>query len=279
MTMRLAGVLIGPAILAFLIVTGLSYVVPEPSSESQARAMGLVWGGRIFTSQGEFARWLAERGRSYQEWNRLHPGSPWATTRSTRPSSASAPRTLASSAEQGSNSVVVTALGAVLVFVIGLLAIGVAMLARTTVTAGGTVVPRARAPRPLERGAKSVAASRPSLASAGLAARRGLEAAWPRLETAGSTARRGVEAARPRLVEAGSAARERVEAARPRLVEAGSAARERVEAAAAETALVGWSLRYSFATRGAAFYAFAAVFSAALGVATALLLLLALGEV
>jgi hypothetical protein len=52
-------------------------------------------------------------------------------------------------------------------------------------------------------------------------------------------------------------------------------ARERVEAAAAETAVVGLSFRYALATgrlRGALFYAFAALFSAALGLATAILL-------
>ena len=261
--MRVAGVLIGPAVLAFLIVTGLFYVVPESGPESRTQANGLVWSGRIFISQDEFARWLAERGRSYQEWNRLHPGSPWATTRSTKPPSASTSRTLASNGEQGSNSVVVTALGAALVFVIGLLAIGVALLARTAMTAGGAVVPRVRASRnilrPLfESDARSVAAAAgPRFAGAGLAARRGVEVARPRLETAGSAARRGVEAARPRLVEAGSAAR------------------QRVESAAADTLLVGSSVRYSFARRGV----FAAVFSTVFGVATALLLLLALGEV
>jgi hypothetical protein len=53
------------------------------------------------------------------------------------------------------------------------------------------------------------------------------------------------------------------------------AARQRVEAAAAETAVVGLSVRYAIATgrlRGALFYAFAAVFSAAIGLATAILL-------
>jgi hypothetical protein len=259
--MRLAGVLIGPAVLAFLIVTGLSYVVPEPSSESQTQATGLAWSGRIFTSRDEFARWLSQRGRSYEEWNRLHPGSPWATTRSTKPASTSAPRGLASNAGQGSNSVVVAILGAALVLVIGLLAIGVALLVRMKMTVDRLTEPSVFAPRtvptPLENGSSSVAEARPRLVAAGLAARRGVEAARPRLESAGLAARRGVEAAGPRLESVGLAAR------------------QRVEAAAAETAVVGLSVRYAIATgrlRGPLFYAFAGVFSAAIGLATAILL-------
>jgi hypothetical protein len=277
--MRLAGVLIGPAVLAFLIVTGLSYVVPEPSSESQTQATGLAWSGRIFTSRAEFAQWLEERGRSYQEWNRLHPGSPWATARSTKPASASAPMTLAANADQDSNSVVVAILGAALVLVIGLLAIGVALLIRMKMTVDRLTDPSLLASptvqAPLTNGARSVAEARPLFAGAGHVARRGVEAALPRLESAGLAARRGVEAALPRLESAGLAARRGVEAAGPRLESAGSAARQRVEAAAAETAVVGLSVRYAIATgrlRGALFYAFAAVFSAAIGLATAILL-------
>jgi hypothetical protein len=277
--MRLAGVLIGPAVLAFLIVTGLSYVVPEPSSESQTQATGLAWSGRIFTSRDEFAQWLEERGRSYQEWNRLHPGSPWATARSTKPASASAPMTLAANADQDSNSVVVAILGAALVLVIGLLAIGVALLIRMKMTVDRLTEPSLLAPptvqAPLTNGARSVAEARPLFAGAGHVARRGVEAALPRLESAGLAARRGVEAALARLESAGLAARRGVEAAGPRLESAGSAARQRVEAAAAETAVVGLSVRYAIATgrlRGALFYAFAAVFSAAIGLATAILL-------
>jgi len=278
MVMRLAGVLIGPAVLAFLIVTGLSYVVPEPSSESQTQATGLAWSGRIFTSRAEFAQWLEERGRSYQEWSRLHPGSPWAA-RSTKPASASAPRTLAANADQDSNSVVVAMLGGALVLVTGLLAIGVALLVRMKMTVDRLTDPSLLAPpsvqTPLTNGARSVVEARPLLAGAGQVARRGVEAALPRLESAGLAARRGVEAALPRLESAGLAARRGVEAAGPRLENAGLAARQRVEAAAAETAVVGLSVRYAIATgrvRGALFYAFAAVFSAAIGLATAILL-------
>lgn len=259
--MKLTAVLIGPAILAFLITTGVSHVLPEPRSESQAHATGLSWDGRVFASQGEFARWLAERGRSYREWDRLHPGSPWATTRSTKAASTSGARRFASNADRGSNSVVVAILGGALVLVIGLLAIGVALLVRMKITVDRLTEPSLlasrTAPRTSENGAGSVAAAGPRLAGARLAARRGIEAARPRLESAGLAARRGVEAAGPRLESAGLAAR------------------RGVEAAAAETAVVGLSVRYAIATgrlRGALFYAFAAVFSAALGLATAILL-------
>lgn len=277
--MKLTGVLIGPAILAFLIVTGLSQILPQPRPESPAQAGGLVWDGRVFTSRGEFARWLAERGRSYREWERLHPASPWVTPGSTEAAPTS--RTLSSAPEgdRGSSSVVVAILGAALVLVIGLLAISAVLLVRMTMTINRVTEPRLRAsptdPSTLENGARSVAATRPRLVSAGLAVRRGVEAAQPHLESAGLAARRGVEAAGPRLESAGLAARRGVEAARPRLESAGSAARRGVEAAAAETAVVGLSVRYAIATgrfRGALFYAFAAVFSAALGLATAILL-------
>jgi hypothetical protein len=277
--MRLAGVLIGPAILVFIIVQGLSPVLPEPSTEPPANATGLVWDGRAFANKGEFALWLAERGRSYKEWERLHPGSPWATTQPTKATPPSATRTLASQDDGGSNSVVVAILGAGLVLILGLAALGAAVLVRMTVTSDRITAPRLPAPRTVPgtvaNGAGSAAIAHARLASAGLAARRGVEAALPRLESAGLAARRGVEAARPHLESAGLAARRGVEAAGPRLAEAGSVARERVEAAAAETAVVGMSLRYAVVTgrfRGALFYAFAAVFSAAIGLATAILL-------
>ena len=277
--MRLTGVLIGPAILAFLIVTGLSYVVPEPRSESQTQAAGLAWSGRIFTSRAEFARWLEERGGSYKEWDRLHPGSPWSTQPTEpAPASSSGSRTLASNAEGSSNSVVVAILGAALVLVIGLLGIGVVLLVRMKMTVDRLMEPSLFAPRaaptPPANGASSAAEARPRLPGAGQVARRGVEAALPRLESAGFAARRGVEAAAPRLESAGLAARRSVEAALPRLESAGLAARRGVEAAAAETVAVGGFVRYAIATgrlRGALFYAFAGAFSAAIGLATAIL--------
>lgn len=217
--MRLAGVLLGPAILAFLIVTGLSYIVREPSSESQTQATGVAWDGRVFTSRQEFARWLAERGGSYQEWNRLHPRSPWATTRTAKAASASAAPKPAPEAERGSNSVVVAILAAALVLVIGLLAIAAALLVRMKVTINRLTEPPLRAlptvPSTLPNGARSVEATRPRLAVAGLAARRRVEAARPHLVSAGLVVRRGVDATRPRLVRAGLAVRRRVEATRP----------------------------------------------------------------
>jgi hypothetical protein len=267
--MRLAGVLIGPAVLAFIIVTALSHVISDDPSTSQAPATGLVWGGRAFADKGEFARWLEERGGNYEVWSRRHPGSPWATTDSTEAAPPSATRTLTSQADEGRSPVVVAVVGAGLVLVlglIGLVALGVAMLVRTTIRSDRVLAPRLHAPQTL---------ARPRLASASLAARRGVEAARPRLESASLAARRGVEATLPHLESAGLAARRGVEAAGPRLAEAGSVARERVEAAAAETAVVGLSFRYALATgrlRGALFYAFAALFSAALGLATAILL-------
>ena len=167
--MRLAGVLIGPAIMAFLIATGLSYVLPEPTAESQTPATGLLWDGRVFASRGDFAVWLEERGRSYKEWERLHPASPWATTEPTKTASSSAgTRTLAANTEEGSQSAVVALLGAGLVLVIGLLAIGVVLLVRMKMTVERLMEPSLLAPRTVlaspENGAGTVAESRPRLA-------------------------------------------------------------------------------------------------------------------
>ena len=264
--MRLTGVLIGPAILAFLIVTGLSYVVPEPRSESQTQASGLAWGGRIFTSRAEFARWLEERGRSYEAWDRLHPGSPWATqrpkTRSTEQRRRPPGRGRSRRTPKELELVVVATRGC----------------ARARRRAPRD---RRRSPRPNEddldrlmeprcfSARRSDTAgerrelrrrARPRLAGPGQVARRGVEAAMPRLESAGFAARRGVEAAAPRLESAGLAAHRSVEVALPRLESAGSAARRGVEAAAAETVAVGGFVRYAIATgrfRGAMFYVFA----------------------
>ena len=279
MMMRLAGVLIGPAIMAFLIATGLSYVLPEPPPESQTPVTGLLWNGRVFASRGDFAVWLEQRGGSYREWERLHPASPWATPKPTNEASSSDTRALASNADQGSDSVVVAVFGGALVLVVGLLAIGVALLVRMKMTVDRLIEPSLLVPNavpiPPENGARSVTASRPLLAGAGAAARRRVEVALPRFESAGVAARRGVEVALPRLESAGLAALRGVEAAKPRLESAGLAARHGVEAAAAETAAVGVSLRYAIATgrlRGALLYGFAALFSAAVGLATAILL-------
>ena len=132
--MRLAGVLIGPAVLAFLIVTGISHVLPEPHSESQTQATGLTWNGRVFTSRTEFSQWLAERGQSYREWERLHPASPWATTGPTEAAATSGKLKPSPEPDRGTSSVVVAVLGAAVVLVIGLLAIAVALLVRMTMT-------------------------------------------------------------------------------------------------------------------------------------------------
>ena len=93
--MRLAGLLIGPVILALLIVMSaarLSSALSEPVSEPPTQASGLVWDGRVFTTRAAFAKWLDERGRSIRAWERRHPGSPWTTAK---------PAQVAPSAERG----------------------------------------------------------------------------------------------------------------------------------------------------------------------------------
>lgn len=259
--MRLAGVLIGPAILAFAIVTGLSYLVPETSPEPLTAPTGLAWSGRVFKDRVEFARWLQVRGVSYEQWSRLHPGSPWAAPRRAEPASASAPRTLtASSTARDWDSVVVAALGAALVLISGLLAIGCVVLVRMKRTVDRFAEPSLLAPRPApvssENGASSPAQAPPLLIGAGGAARREIESAKPRIESARLAARRTVEVARPRLQSAGLAAR------------------QGVGTAVAQTAELGHELRYAIATerlRVAFFYIFAALLSTVIGLATAIL--------
>ena len=261
MVMRLAGVLIGPAILAFLIVTGLSHVVPETRAEPVAQPTGLAWSGRIFKDSAAFARWLQVRGVSYEEWSRLHPGSPWAAPRPAESASVSAPRTLsARPSGEDTSSVVVAILGGALVLVSGLLAIGVAVLVRMKMTidrlAEPSVVASPAPPSRAVNGVGSHAEARLILVGAGEAARRGVEAAIPKLENARLAARRTVAAAGPRFESAGLAAR------------------RGVEVAAAETAAVAFSVQYAMAVgrfRSALLYAFAGVFGAAVGVAIAIL--------
>ncbi len=251
--MRLAGLLIGPAVLAFLIATALSTVLSEPSTEPQPEATGLLWDGRVFTSRAEFAAWLEGRGLSIQEWEQRHPSSPWATA-TEKPTPTASPSTgqdVASSAEQG-QSWLVLALGGVVVVILGL-AVAAALRLRL-VTSGGATVHRPRVARPAPptstNGAKSTAAARPQLAVASLAVRRGVEAVQPRVHGAALAARRGVEVAKPRLESAGVTAR------------------QRVGTVAAQTVDLGLELRYAIATgrfRVPLFYLLAALCSAAIG--------------
>ena len=249
--MRLAGLLLGPAVLAFLIATALSSIVSEPSSESQSQATGLVWDGRVFTSRAEFAEWLEDRGVSIKEWERRHPASPWATVKPTETASPSHEQ------EQGSNWLVL-ALGGAIVLIVGLAVAAVRRL-RRAVRIGRVTVHRPRVGRPArptsENGARPTAATRPQLADAGLAVRRGVEAVQPRVYGAALAARRGVEVAKPRLESAGLTAR------------------QRVGTVVTQTADLGLGLRYAIATdrfRVALCYVFAALCSAAIGLAVAI---------
>jgi hypothetical protein len=251
----MAGLLLGPAVLAFLIATALSSIVSEPSSESQSQATGLVWDGRVFTSRAEFAEWLEDRGVSIQAWERRHPSSPWATAKPTQTASPSDGQDVAPRAEQDSNWLVL-ALGGVLVLILGLTA---AAALRLRLASGRVMVHAPRVARPArptsENRAKPSAATRPQLAGAGLAVRRGIEAVQPRVHSAALAARRGVEVAKPRLESAGLTAR------------------QRVGTASAQTVDLGLELRYAIATgrfRGALFYVLAGLCSAAIGLAVAI---------
>jgi hypothetical protein len=276
--MRLAGLLIGPAVLAFLIATALSTILSEPSSEPQPQAAELLWDGTVFTTRAEFAEWLEDRDLSIQEWERRHPSSPWATA------SPSAGEDVAAQADEGSNWLVL-GLGGALVLIVGLSAAAVLLLRRSEVTLHRPHLARPAEPMS-ENGARPTAAKRQQLAvaslavrrgveavqprvhDAALAARRGVEAVQPRVNGAALAARRGVEAVQPRVHGAALAARRRVEVAKPRLESAGLTARQRIGAVAAQTVELGLELRYALATgrfRVALFYVVAALCSAAIG--------------
>lgn len=44
-------------------------------SLEQIQSAGLKWGGRVFSSKADLARWLARRGRSFDEWAQRHPSA------------------------------------------------------------------------------------------------------------------------------------------------------------------------------------------------------------
>jgi hypothetical protein len=89
--MRLIGVLLGPALLAILLMQAVPREGPQPPKEPPIEPRGLPWAGRVFTSERQFARWLEDRGGSYKQWRARHPASPWSDPPE-RTLSAAAPR-------------------------------------------------------------------------------------------------------------------------------------------------------------------------------------------
>lgn len=73
--MRVIAVLFGPALLAVALMEGMARFAPP--TEVSVEQPALVWSGRVFTSEEQFARWLASRGGSYERWQARHPESPW----------------------------------------------------------------------------------------------------------------------------------------------------------------------------------------------------------
>jgi hypothetical protein len=241
--MRLAGLLICPVVLALLIVMGaarLSSALSEPLSEPVTQASGLVWDGRVFTTRAAFAKWLEQRGLSIREWERRHPASPWTTALPTRSASSTERQGVAPRFEQESNWFLFALGGAVA------LSIGFAGAAALRLP-WPAMARRLRVARPTStNGAGRGTAPRPPLAvttlavrTASAAAQRGVEVTWPRLEGAGFAARQGFGTV------------------------------------VAHSAQLGHELRYGIATgrfRVAFFYIFSALFSAVIGLATAILI-------
>ena len=73
----LAALVVVPlAALAFVHVA--TSLMPEPTPAQTMYPQSVLWAGRVFTSKGEFARWLRRHDESYAHWVRMHPGaSPW----------------------------------------------------------------------------------------------------------------------------------------------------------------------------------------------------------
>lgn len=94
--MKLLVALLGPALLAVVFMESATYVANRSSERPSAQR--LEWGGRIFTSEAAFERWLVARGRSYERWRERHPDSPWRTRAANGSSRSSRPPWLATAA-------------------------------------------------------------------------------------------------------------------------------------------------------------------------------------
>lgn len=88
-TVRLAAIVLGPALLAFALVSLAELTLERPAPPTD-RPDAMVWDGRVFGSSAEFAKWLNARGLSYARWEEQHPGSPWSTPPKAAPQPAEA---------------------------------------------------------------------------------------------------------------------------------------------------------------------------------------------
>ena len=259
--MRLAGLLIGPVVLALLIVMGaarLSSALSEPFSVPPTQASGLVWDGRVFTSRAAFAKWLEERGLSIREWERRHPASPWATAKPTQAasSSESARRRAPIRAGVGWFVLALSGAAALLVGLAGAAALRHRRTAAVPPRQGSTCLRdrSACSPTPTNGRSRDCATT--------FSRRRGPGGAKGGRGGTASGAHRGRGGAPGGRSGPASASR----ASGPR-------ARQGFGTAVAQTAELSRGLRYAIATesfRVALFYVFAALCSAAIGLAVAI---------
>jgi hypothetical protein len=75
---RILAALLLPIVLPLAVIGVNRPLIGEPIPFVQQPRTELVWADRVFTSQTEFASFLASRGASYETWAANHPGAaPW----------------------------------------------------------------------------------------------------------------------------------------------------------------------------------------------------------
>lgn len=71
--MKAAAAFALPLVVSFVLVQTATRVVGVPETPPSAQPESIVWGGRVFVTRADFARWLRARGGSYAEWALKHP--------------------------------------------------------------------------------------------------------------------------------------------------------------------------------------------------------------
>ncbi len=98
--MRVIALLIIPCAVVVAVAFAAVRVVGDPPPQPVVqRPTATVWGGRVFVSRSDLARWLRSRGASYRAWSERHPSRPVARTQPAEPKSA--PVTARRAGDQG----------------------------------------------------------------------------------------------------------------------------------------------------------------------------------
>jgi len=100
---RVIALLIIPCAVVVAVAFAAMRVVGDPPPQPVVqRATATVWGGRVFVSRSDLARWLRSRGASYSAWSERHPSRP--VTRTQLSKAKSAPVTARRAGDQGGAS-------------------------------------------------------------------------------------------------------------------------------------------------------------------------------